>query len=170
MTENEQHQTFDQWIKKYRALLFKVVRVYAHTPADQDDLFQEIAIQVYRSVPNFRSESAESTWLYRIALNTAMRWSTREKKHTHGHNPVEDYEYLLKASSTEKDERLDWLYDEISRFDEVDRSITLLLLDGLSYKEMSDVVGISESNIGVKIHRIKKLLTEKSKKYDYHGV
>lgn len=170
MTEKEQHNIFDQWIHDYRAMLFKVVRVYAPTPADQDDLFQEIAIQVYRSVPNFRNESAVSTWLYRIALNTAMRWSTQEKKHTHGHNPVEEYEYLLKASTTKRDERLDWLYDEIGRFDEIDRSITLLLLDGLSYKEMAEVVGISESNIGVKIHRIKKHLTEKSKKYDHHGV
>jgi RNA polymerase sigma-70 factor (ECF subfamily) len=170
MKENEQNEIFESWIKDYRALLFKVVRVYSHSDEEQDDLFQEIAIQVWHSVPNFKGESAVSTWLYRIALNIALRWSKRERKHSQGHQAIENYEYLLKASTYEHDERLDWLYFEISKFDEIDRSITLLLLDGLSYKEMADLIGISESNIGVKIHRIKKILTVKSKKYDRHGV
>ena len=68
------------------------------------------------------------------------------------------------------DERLAWLYDEIATFDEIDRSLTLLLLDGFSYKEMSNLLGISESNIGVKIHRVKKHLISKSSKYEYHGI
>ena len=68
------------------------------------------------------------------------------------------------------DERLTWLYEEIYRLDEIDRSVTLLLLDGFSYKEMASILGISESNVGVKINRIKKQLITKSKKYDHHGI
>jgi len=65
---------------------------------------------------------------------------------------------------------LTWLYEEIYKLDEIDRSITLLLLDGFSYKEMASILGITESNVGVKINRIKKQLISKSKKYDHHGI
>ena len=68
------------------------------------------------------------------------------------------------------DERLIWLYAEIATLDEIDRSLTLLLLDGFSYKEMANLLGISESNIGVKIHRIKKQLISKTKTYENHGI
>ena len=68
------------------------------------------------------------------------------------------------------DERLTWLYEEIHQLNEIDRSLTLLLLDGFSYKEMAAITGITESNVGVKINRIKKQLINKSKKYDYHGI
>ena len=68
------------------------------------------------------------------------------------------------------DERLAWLYEEIYKLDEIDRSVTLLMLDNFSYKEMADILGISESNVGVKINRIKKQLISKSKKYNHHGI
>ena len=71
MSEKEQKQIFEEWLAKHKSLLFKVARSFAFTHGDQDDLFQEISIQVWRSVLKFKEQSAVSTWLYRIALNTA---------------------------------------------------------------------------------------------------
>jgi len=140
---------------------FKVVNACAFTATDQDDLFQEIAIQVWRSVPSFRHDSAVTTWLYRISLNTAIKWTTREKKHREGRQTIEKTEYLLHDYHSQMDERLIWIYEQIAALNEIDRSLMLLLLDGFSYKEMSDILGIGESHVGVKIHRIKKHLIGK---------
>lgn len=170
MTRAGQNHIFESWLKEYKLLLFKVVRAYAFTADDQDDLFQDIALQVWRSVPNFRREAAVSTWLYRIALNTAIKWSRKERKHHDGRNTIEHTTHILIENADLPDERLEWLYTEISKLNEIDRSLTLLLLDGFSYREMSQMLGISESNVGVKINRIKKLLIAKSGKYDYHGI
>lgn len=166
MTSTEQRKTFENWLGSHKNLLFKVVRAYAFTIVDQDDLFQDICLQVWRSVPNFKNESAVSTWLYRISLNTAFKWIRKEKKYQNEQGSKKNIEHLLHETGTERDERLDWLYEEIKKLDEVDRSITLLLLDGYSYKEMAEMVGISVSNIGVKINRIKKYLISRSEKYE----
>lgn len=71
MSESEQKQIFDDWLQQHRGIFFKVVRSYAGNSADQDDLFQEIALQVWQSIPDFRGESKPSTWIYRVALFTA---------------------------------------------------------------------------------------------------
>ena len=165
MKESTQREIFEEWLQAHRALLFKVIRAYAVHQDDQDDLFQDVCLQVYRSIPNFKGNSAVTTWLYRIALNTAIKWSTKERKHVHGHQELDHAAHLL--SSNENDDRLKWLYKQIRSFNEVDRSLTLLLLEGYSYKEMAEILGISESNLGVKVHRIKKQLTEKSKSYEH---
>jgi RNA polymerase sigma-70 factor (ECF subfamily) len=170
VTTEEQQYIFDQWFHQYKALFFKVVRAYAFTEMDQDDLFQEIAIQAWHSIPSFRSESSASTWLYRIALNTAIRWSQKERKHRNTSETLESVEHVLRDNGLPMDERLVWLYEEISHLNPVDRSITLLLLEGLSYKEMALILGITESNVGVKINRIKKYLADKSKKTETYGI
>ncbi|MEQ8925756.1 MAG: RNA polymerase sigma factor [Fulvivirga sp.] len=165
-----QQETFNSWIKDYRALLFKVVRAYTLNNDDANDLFQEMAIQAWKSIPNFRGEAAVSTWLYRIALNTAIRWSKKEKKHSYGKQDIDKSAHLLEYKPDHQDERLDWLYYQIAQMNEIDKSLALLLLDGYSYKEMAEMVGISESNVGVKIYRIKNHLVERSKTYENHGV
>ena len=167
MTESEQREIFNEWLDGYRALLFKVIRAYAFSEEDQNDLFQDICMQMYRSIPNFKGASAVSTWLYRIALNTAIKWSTRERKRVEGHQEVDKVAHVQVAKDEPSDERITWLYNQIKELNQIDRSLTLLLLDGYSYKEMSDMMGISESNIGVKIHRIKKHLVNNSKQYEY---
>jgi len=169
VTETEQKLVFEDWLRQYKNLLFKIVRAYAFSEMDRDDLFQEIAIQVWRSVPSFRGESAVTTWLYRIALNTAIKWVKREHRNRN-EETLDQVQHILQESKAEPDDQLEWLYAEIYKLDEVDRSITLLMLDGLSYKEMAVVLGITESNIGVKINRIKKRLISKSQKYDHHGI
>jgi RNA polymerase sigma-70 factor, ECF subfamily len=166
VTENEQQQLFETWLSDHKAVIFKIVRAYAFTAMDQDDLFQEIIIQVWRSIPAFRKECSATTWIYRISLNIAIKWVRKEQRHYRSES-LEKAAHLLQENPI--DERLLWLYREIRQLNEVDRPIALLLLDGFSYKEMAAIIGITESNIGVRINRIKKLLVTKSKKEDYHG-
>ncbi|MBV7339410.1 sigma-70 family RNA polymerase sigma factor [Chloroflexi bacterium TSY] len=80
MHEHEQKQIFDDWLNKHKGILFKIVRAYAFNAHDQDDLFQEIALQLWRSIPEFRGEAKASTWIYRVALYAASAWTRREKK------------------------------------------------------------------------------------------
>ena len=169
MTEKQQQQIFEDWLTQHKAVIFKIVRAYAFTVMEQDDLFQEIIIQVWHSVPKFRGEASVVTWLYRIALNTAIKWTKKERKYSRAET-LEGVQHILQGGRMQTDERLTWLYEEIYKLDEIDRSVTLLLLDGFSYKEMASILGISESNVGVKINRIKKQLISKSKKYDHHGI
>jgi len=170
VTEKQQNDILAAWLGQYKALIFKIVRSYAFTAMDREDLFQEISLQAWRSIPSFREECAVTTWLYRIGLNTAIRFSQRERKRSENKAPLDDAHYVLIENDTHQDEKLSWLYDEISKLNEIDRSISLLLLEGFSYKEMATIAGITESNIGVRINRIKKQLIDKSKKYDLHGV
>jgi RNA polymerase sigma-70 factor (ECF subfamily) len=162
VTETEQRRIFAEWLNAHKALLFKVVRAYAHDDMDRDDLFQEIVIQVWRSVPSFRQDSAVTTWLYRIALNTAIKWMKKELRQP----PSEALENEHLLNEQLHDDRLTWLYEEIHKLNEVDRSVALLLLDGFSYKEIAAMLGITETNVGVKINRIKKSLINKSKNYE----
>lgn len=170
MRESTQKKIFDDWLAQHRGLLFKVVCAYAIELADRDDLFQEIAVQVWKSVPNFRQESKVSTWLYRVALQTAWAWTRRERKHRTGREELDPARSILREDTTVSDPRLDWLYAEINRLDTVDRSLCLLLLDGYSYREMADLLGISVSNVGVKVHRIKQHLITRSQKTEVHEI
>lgn len=163
MKETEQRRIFRDWLNSHKGLLFKVVRAFASDQMDRDDLFQEIMIQVWHSIPGFAQKSAVTTWLYRIALNTSIKWVRKEQRHS-ANEALESAAHLLVEQ--ERDEQLIWLYEEIRMLDEVDRSLTLLLLDGFTYKEMATMLGITETNVGVKINRIKKLLINKSKNYE----
>jgi RNA polymerase sigma-70 factor (ECF subfamily) len=150
--DTERDRIFGDWLAGHKGILFKVVHAYAFEHADRQDLFQEIAIQVWRSVDAFRGDSSVPTWMYRVALNTAIAW-------TRGKQPFEVVEGLLTTASSEKrDPRVEWLYHQIAQLKAVDRSVALLLLDGFSYKEIAAIVGITESNVGVKINRIKSAL------------
>ena len=169
MNEAEQKQIFDEWLNQHKGIFFKIVRAYAFTPHDQDDLFQEIALQVWKSIPDFRGEAKPSTWIYRVALFTASAWVRSEKKQIQT-QPITDVEHTLTVKTQPSNERLDWLYEKIAQFDPIDRSVCLLLLDGFSYKEIAALLGISGSNVGVKIHRIKQHLRRSSEEVTHHGV
>ena len=96
-----------------------------------------------------------------MALNTAIAWNRKEKRHRHGKEPLEAANALLETALPRRDPRLDWLYAQIAQFDEVDRSLALLMLDGFSYREMAGILGITENHVGVKISRIKMALAAK---------
>ncbi|MBN8855258.1 MAG: RNA polymerase subunit sigma-70 [Sphingobacteriales bacterium 50-39] len=169
MTSQEQEHIFRDWLEQYKGLFFKIVRTYTVTAMDMDDLFQEIVIQVWRSIPVWKKNCAVSTWIYRIAINTALSWTRKEKRRRQTED-LETAQVLLMEPVLVADERLAWLYEEIHQMDVIDRSMALLLLEGFSYKEMAVIMGITESNVGVKINRIKKKLIVRSQKQDLYGI
>ena len=162
MHESDRDRIFSEWLTSHKGILFKVVHAYAFEHADRQDLFQEITIQVWRSVDAFRGHSSVTTWMYRVALNTAIAWTRKEVRHRRGKRPFEAVQGVLTTSSSERrDPRVEWLYHQIAQLKDVDRSVALLLLDGFSYKEIASIVGLTESNVGVKINRIKSALSGK---------
>jgi len=161
--ESERDRILGEWLTSHKGILFKVVRAYASEPADRQDLFQEIVVQMWRSVDAFRGDSSVPTWIYRIALNTVIAWNRKEKKHQCGKQPLEMVDGLLAVTGS-LDPRVEWLYRQISQLKDTDRSVALLLLDGFSYKEIAAIVGITETNVGVKINRIKATLIDKHAK------
>lgn len=169
MNEREQKQIFDKWISEHRGILFKIIRAYAFTHHDQEDLFQEITLQLWLSIPNFQGESKPSTWIYRVALYTATVWVRQERK-TPQTQPIAPVAHTLIAKDEAESEQVRWLYEQIAALDPIDRSVCLLLLDGFSYKEMANILGISESNVGVKIHRVKQRLLRQAEEEAHEGV
>lgn len=157
-------QRIHDWLTRHEGLLLKIVRAFSCSLHDQEDLFQEIVFQLWKSAERYNSEkAAETTWIYRIGLNTAISWSRRESTRQRGGQQLSHVASLLGSQPDESDPRLDWLYEQIGQLDSVDRSLTLMMLDGFSYQEMSETLGMSISHVGVKLNRIKKQLTEKAK-------
>ncbi len=169
MLDGERNQIFEHWIAVHKAILFKVARAYGSSHADREDLFQEIALQVWHSVDAFRGDATPATWIYRVALNTAMTWRRRERKHGTGRQDLEAAAGLL-AEPDIRDPRLEWIYARIAELDEVNRSLALLMLDGFSYRDMSQIVGLGESNVGVRINRIKAALAAQLAKEEHDGL
>lgn len=155
----KQEGIFKRWMQQYQGLFFKLMRTYAFNEADREDLLQEMAIQLWRSIPSFQQQSSELTWVYRVCLNTALNWSRKEKRHQQGREDWQPTLVMREEGNHIFDERLAWLYEQIARLHALDRSLCLLMLDGFRYKEIAQILGISESQVGVKLHRIKKQLT-----------
>lgn len=165
MTAPEQENLFRRWLDHHPGLILKVVRGCAATPADQDDLFQEICLQLWRSAPSFRGEAKETTWIYRVAFHTALAWQRGERRRRTGHETFLKYQDTpqLQSSHTEtvqEQEIVRLLYAAIRQLPKVDASLALMHLDGVSYAEMSAVLGLSENHIGVKLNRVRKQLAE----------
>jgi RNA polymerase sigma-70 factor (ECF subfamily) len=158
----DHERQFRQWLGEHTGLLLKVVRSFAEGPADQDDLFQEILLQVWLSMPNFREDSKPTTWLYRVALNTALAWKRSEKKHRSRQSSLPVVDPIDRTTTSADAERngkvVDQLYAAIRALPLAKRALVVLYLDGFTYREISEVVGISESNVGVSLNRIKREL------------
>ena len=165
MKSSDREALFVEWIEEYEGIIFKMVRAYAVDRSDQDDLFQEIALQLWLSIPSFQGCSKPSTWIYKVALNTAFVWRRKEGKHrSRSEISLETSEESASgpnpANAAEDREDLAWLYEELRALDKIDRSIALLYLDDVSYRDMGEILGLTESNIGVRVHRLKKQLAE----------
>jgi RNA polymerase sigma-70 factor (ECF subfamily) len=137
----------------------KICRIYTNNRDAHNDLFQEITIQVWRNYPKFRGDSKFSTWMYRVALNTAIslyRKSTRQIK-TQDFNDV-----AFKIKSTDYDEteelQLKALYSAIHQLNDIDKALIFLYLEDKAYKEISETLGISNVNARVKMNRAKEKL------------
>ena len=168
MQPADAQDSFIHLVNDHRNILYKICRMYGATEPDRQDLFQEIVIQLWRSYPSFRGEARFSTWLYRIALNTAISDLRKQRRRI---TPVDPNE--LSASppdipySTEKDEQLQQLYAAIDRLTEVEKALTMLYLEDKSFHEMEEILGIPQNNLRVKIHRIKEKLRKMTKEAAY---
>ena len=128
-----------------------------------NDLFQEILIKIWRHLDSFKGESEISTWIYRIAYNTALTFSAREKKKGEKQTEIPENLELSEPEnySQEQEIRIKMLYQAISELPELDRVIATLLLENTPYKTIAEISGISENYVAVKINRIKAALTQK---------
>ena len=169
MLDAERNSICEGWIDAHQGILFKVARAYGATHSDREDLFQEIALQLWHSVEAWRGDCEATTWIYRVALNTALAWRRKERRHRQGRQDIEDATGLLVAPSG-RDPRLDWIYERIAELEEGNRALALLMLDGFSYRDMSQILGLSESNVGVKINRIKAALAAQLAKEEHNGL
>lgn len=157
----EQQQRFADWTRDYGAMLHHVTSGFAAS-VDRQDLLQEILLAVWKSIPAFREQAKPSTYLYRVCHNAALLWIRAEKNYR---RRVEQFGAMAPnecAADPDSliDERLGRLYAAIRQLQPLERSLILLSLEGLSYREMAEVLGLSESNVGVKLNRIKSQLTQ----------
>ena len=160
MDEDALDVAFLAVLNDHRGAIYRVCRAYANSPDEREDLVQEVVYQLWRAFPSYRREAAPITWVYRIALNTAI---TRLRRL--GRRPVQvSLEAASQVASPPHpglaDARVELLYAAIRRLDAVDRALVMCYLDGLSYKEVADVLGLSESNVGVRLNRTKARLQE----------
>ena len=147
--------------------MLKVVRGCA-APQDQDDLFQDVLLQIWSSIPAFRGEAKETTWIYRVAFNTALAWRRGERRRREGYEMLLKLGEPLQAQPSPLDpppgrEIVGRLYAAIRQLPKVDASLALMHLDGLSYQQMAEVLGISQNYVGVKLNRIRRELAHQLK-------
>jgi len=138
---------------EHQGVIHKICRLYRDSREDREDLFQEITFQLWKSFPSFKGNSLISTWLYRIALNTAIASYRKEK-------PTIDYvetlpEFAEEPQNEELILRQERLFTAMKQLSESEKAIIALYLDDLSYLQIAEILGISENNVGVKINRIK---------------
>lgn len=143
-------------INHHRGILYKVCNLYCSDKVDREDLFQDIVIQLWKSFPSFRSESKISTWMYRVALNTAISYFRKEIKKPERLS-ISSIEFEIPAITDFPDNHddLKLLNDAIQRLTKIEKALIMLYLEDKSYRDISDVLGISNSNVGVKLNRIK---------------
>ena len=148
---------FLEQIEKHKGILFKISKMYMDNYDDQKDLFQEITYQVWKAYPSFKGDSRFSTWLYRVALNTAIIFLKSEKKKSIIHNPeIQDLKIEVEDYNFEKEEKLKIMYDAIHQLNEIDKALIFYYLENYSGKEIAVNMGISEVNARVKLNRAKK--------------
>jgi RNA polymerase sigma-70 factor (ECF subfamily) len=168
MSALERETIFRRWLDAHPGLILKIVRGCAATPHDQDDLFQDVLLQIWSSIPAFRGEAKETTWIYRVAFNTALAWRRGEQRRRVKNETFLKFDTSPQSQPSHADARpeqeiVTQLYAAIRELPKVDASLALMHLDGLSYQEMADVLGISENYVGVKLNRIRKQLAEQLK-------
>ena len=158
MTE-ELEKKFSQEIEKNQSIIHKICRSYTNSEAAHKDLFQEITIQLWKAYPKFRGDSKFSTWMYRVAFNTAISLY-RKSKRTVQTTPIYDNLKELQFQDYDEthDKQLELLYQAIQSLNDIEKALALLYLEDKSYKEIALTLGISEVNARVKMNRTKTKL------------
>ena len=150
--------------REHTGIIHKICQLYRDSQEDRKDLFQEITYQLWKSFPGFKGQSRESTWLYRVALNTALA-SFRKK------SPPISYtdtlpDRLAEQPDTTTEDREGMLFSALKALNDGDKALMALCLEDLSYQEIADIMGIKENHVGVKINRLKaKIKKELNKQY-----
>ena len=148
---------FQDEIFQHQALIHKICRIYRDTKEEREDLFQDIIYQLWKAYPQFLGKSKITTWMYRIGLNTAMATFRKQKiKYSELQN---QQEFADKSTEADNDQR-DQLVWAVKQLNDADRAIVTLYLDDLSYQEISEIIGISENYVGVRLNRIKEKIKE----------
>ena len=160
MQKQAEKDQFSYLIEQNKKLIFKVCNAYCHDFEDRKDLVQEVIIQLWQSFGKYDNKYKMSTWMYRIALNTAISHYRTDRKRKS--NTISINENLIdfpdENDSPELDSNVAQLYEFINQFDELNKALMILYLDNNSYKDIADVLGITETNVATKINRIKQQL------------
>lgn len=150
MHDDERKSLFLNWLAEHSSAVMKVARAYTLTPDECQDLAQEILLQAWRSLPSFKGRASSATWFYRVALHTAMNWHRKDKPRRARQQPLLDVQVTApdgatSAEQAQQRETVERLYAAIQKLPKTDAALVLLYLDGLSYRDMADVLGISEA-------------------------
>lgn len=154
-------------IREHQNLIYKICRSYCSDAEKRNDLQQEIFLQLWNSLEKYDGRVKMSTWIYRISLNTAISFYRNDKKHSAGKTEIDESLITLSysESAAEQDERIALLYRFINQLNNFDKALILLYLDDKSHEEMAEILGITKTNVGTKISRIKKTLKEQIGNY-----
>lgn len=145
-------------IHDYQKIIFKICKLYRDNKEDQEDLFQEIVYQLWKSYPGFNRESKVSSWIYRIALNTAIAIYRKSKISINYYQEFPEHIHPSdKKAISENEERLFW---SLRKLNDSEKAVIALYLEDFNYQEIAAITGLSESNVGVRLNRIKNKLKE----------
>lgn len=155
---NPQEKEFEGLLRRYGALIRKVCYMYAQTGEEYRDLYQEALLHIWRGFDTFRGESAQSTWIYRVTLNSCVSFIRKESKNRA--NISLEEAYGLQSRESDRAALLKELHSLVNRLGPVDKAIVLLWLDDYPYDTIAEVMGMSRNSIATRLHRIKqKLIT-----------
>jgi len=157
-----QQLNFEEVLESNKETIYRICRIYAISPIEPQDLFQEVVYQIWKSLPSFKGKSSIDTWVYRIALNVCMRSKLKlEKKRE---KTIRFDAIQFKASDNtlneDDDEKYKFLKTCIAMLNESDTSIIVLYLEDISYKQIAEITGLTENHVAVKMKRIRKKLFE----------
>lgn len=147
---------FLQLINEHQGIIHKICKLYRESKEDREDLFQEIVFQLWKSVSSFNGKSKFSTWMYRVALSTAIAGFRKKKPSVIYVAAVPD----KAADPPDANEQQQLFWQALARLSDDDKAIIALYLENLSYQEMADILGITENNAGVKLNRAKTRLQQ----------
>ena len=147
---------FVMLLEENQNIVHKICRLYTHNQDHHNDLFQEITIQLWRAFPKFRGDSKFSTWMYRVALNTAITLYRKSKRQV----KTQDFDKVMFRISSEEyddtiEEQLKLMYAAVKDLNDIDKALVFLYLEDKNYREISQTLGISEVNARVKMNRVK---------------
>ena len=163
----QKEQEFLNRIETHKGILYKVSKMYMDNYDDQQDLFQEIVCQLWKSYETFRNESQFSTWMYRVAINTAIVFLKKEKRKIDKYEIASENIKDDEGDSHIKESQLEHFYKAVQKLEKIDKAIIFYQLEGFSHKEIGENLGISEGNARVKLNRAKEKLKEIIKNQGY---